>query len=621
MGVFSWPVVLLALVVWLISLPVQAASAPDCLPRILSMTSAEAHGSGGVRPASGWQPVTLPDIRKRPWSDLRGEVWYRIDWERGCAPGAAGPPLALRVDGLVIAGEIHLNDHFLWRDASLVEPLSLSWLMPRWWPLPDALLRDGVNTIWVRVLAPEGLAQGLGTLQLGAADSIEASHLQRTWVQRTVLFLTIGLSSAMGLICLTIWCLRRAERAFGWYALMTFCWGLYLFTTLALTPWPFETALAHTRLNHASYLLYVACFCLFTWRFGGQRLPRLERWLGLVTALGLAVALFAPYPLVESTWLGAVLIFLANCLQFQFHAWRTRKPMHLLLALCYLAFLVTGIHDAYVLTHGTQEQNIWTTLTGPLAALFIGVLMGTQLVASIRRAEYFNRELQDHVTQARAELSEVLRREHQYALNHAKLQERMHLVHDLHDGLGGSLVRNMALVEQSPTPLSNERMLSLLKVLRDDLRQVIDHGSSAGAVTPATPVQWAAPLRHRFTRLFDELDVDSSWRIAEHWRIPPSTLQCLGLMRIAEEALANVIKHSRARHVQVQCVQPQADLLQLDITDDGCGFDPEAVRHAGLSVGMRSMAARAERLGGSLSVTSGPGSTTVRVTLRVELSA
>lgn len=38
-------------------------------------------------------------------------------------------------------------------------------------------------------------------------------------------------------------------------------------------------------------------------------------------------------------------------------------------------------------------------------------------------------------------------------------RERLRIVHDLHDGLGGSLVRSLALVEQAGSPLSNERML------------------------------------------------------------------------------------------------------------------------------------------------------------------
>ena len=128
-------------------------------------------------------------------------------------------------------------------------------------------------------------------------------------------------------------------------------------------------------------------------------------------------------------------------------------------------------------------------------------------------------------------------------------------------------------------------------------------------------MQWAAPLRHRFTRILDDMGVQTQWNIAAQWQGRPSALQCLGLTRLLEEALSNVIKHSRARHVRIECTQPQPDTLHLCIDDDGVGFDVQAVQHAGLSVGMRSMAARAERMGGMLEVVSGVSGTRLTVVL------
>ena len=229
--------------------------------------------------------------------------------------------------------------------------------------------------------------------------------------------------------------------------------------------------------------------------------------------------------------------------------------------------------------------------------------------------ERFNRELEQGVARARADLAQALEREHAQALEHTKLQERMQIAHDLHDGLGGSLMRSMALVELAPQPLANQRVLSLLKVLRDDLRQVIDHGSSAGAQVPDTPVQWAAPPRHRFTRIFDEMGVTLQWDMPPQWQGRPSALQCLGLTRLVEEALSNSIKHSRARQVRVECTQPQPNTLLLCVEDDGVGFDVQAVQHAGLSVGMRSMVTRAERIGGTLEVVSSSAGTKLTVKL------
>ena len=132
---------------------------------------------------------------------------------------------------------------------------------------------------------------------------------------------------------------------------------------------------------------------------------------------------------------------------------------------------------------------------------------------------------------------------------------------------------------------------------------------------PATPQQWLATLRHRFTRLFDELDVDASWSYPPNWVQAPSALQCLALTRVVEEALTNVVKHSLATHVRVTLSHADGGEVRLRIEDDGVGFDMNAVQSAGVSVGMRSMQARIARVGGELFVQSEPGATVLTVHL------
>ena len=404
---------------------------------------------------------------------------------------------------------------------------------------------------------------------------------------------------------------------------MALTWLAYLTTYLAYTQWPWPDALARSRFSMVALVGYVLSACLFTLRFGGQRLPRTERMLWALAALGAGTAVFVPDDVAGlwfgRVWQGAMWVFMFNCLQFQWHAWRPRpegrKQLHMLLALCWLAVMALTVTT---LIPGVDRWNVarnWAAFSGLLVISLVMLLLGAQLMQRVRSVERFNRALEQGVSEARAQLAQALAREHTRALEHTRLQERIQLAHDLHDGLGGSLIRSMALVEQAPQPLPNERVLSLLKMLRDDLRQVIDQGSSAGAQVPATPVQWAAPLRHRFTRILDEMGVTSLWDMPPHWQGRPSALQCLGLTRLVEEALSNTIKHSRARQVRVQCTQPQGGALCLRIEDDGVGFDVEAVRHAGLSVGMRSMMARAERIGGTLEVVSSSAGTKLTVKL------
>ena len=608
---------LAALVLWLPA----GVLADTCAPRIVSVQAAPA--LDGARPLTGWVDVTLPDTWSRRWPAHGDSGWYRIDWERSCTNGE---PVALGIDGISVAGEVYNNGDLLWRDAFLVEPLSRSWNVPRWWVLPESGLQPGVNTVWVRAVGPAALGPGLRAVRLGDASTVAAQHYRTQWRQRTLYLINAVLCGMAGALFSVVWTLRRntpAGAAYGWFGLMALTWLAYLTTYLAYTQWPWPDALARSRFSMVALVGYVLSACLFTLRFGGQRLPRTERMLWALAALGAGTAVFVPDDVAGlwfgRVWQGAMWVFMFNCLQFQWHAWRPRpegrKQLHMLLALCWLAVMALTVTT---LIPGGDRWNVarnWAAFSGLLVISLVMLLLGAQLMQRVRSVERFNRALEQGVAEARAQLAQALAREHTRALEHTRLQERIQLAHDLHDGLGGSLIRSIALVEQAPQPLPNERVLSFLKMLRDDLRQVIDQGSSAGAQVPATPVQWAAPLRHRFTRILDEMGVTSLWDMPPHWQGRPSALQCLGLTRLVEEALSNTIKHSRARQVRVQCTQPQGGALCLRIEDDGVGFDVEAVRHAGLSVGMRSMMARAERIGGALEVVSSSAGTKLTVKL------
>jgi signal transduction histidine kinase len=80
------------------------------------------------------------------------------------------------------------------------------------------------------------------------------------------------------------------------------------------------------------------------------------------------------------------------------------------------------------------------------------------------------------------------------------------------------------------------------------------------------------------------------------------------LFRIAQEALANVAKHSEARRVELRLAW-EDDQVSLSIRDDGNGFDVS--RAAGKGLGLASMRERAEQPGGALAIASAPDGTCV----------
>jgi PAS domain S-box-containing protein len=93
--------------------------------------------------------------------------------------------------------------------------------------------------------------------------------------------------------------------------------------------------------------------------------------------------------------------------------------------------------------------------------------------------------------------------------------------------------------------------------------------------------------------------------------------------RVAQEALTNVSKHAKAGEVSV-AVTSGTGVVQVEVTDDGMGFDPLDVREflrAG-KVGLASMRERAELSGGTLTIRSRPGGgTTVSASLPFEVLA
>jgi signal transduction histidine kinase len=93
------------------------------------------------------------------------------------------------------------------------------------------------------------------------------------------------------------------------------------------------------------------------------------------------------------------------------------------------------------------------------------------------------------------------------------------------------------------------------------------------------------------------------------------------LLRIAQEALTNIIKHSRAERADISLdYSPQS--ISLQIADNGAGF--AVADHAGPRdghFGLLGISERAQRLGGKLTVTSTPDSgTVIRVEIPTELS-
>jgi signal transduction histidine kinase len=115
----------------------------------------------------------------------------------------------------------------------------------------------------------------------------------------------------------------------------------------------------------------------------------------------------------------------------------------------------------------------------------------------------------------------------------------------------------------------------------------------------------ATALREYVVRWSEGAEIRADFRVQGERRVPLEVEQAL--FRIAQEALANVARHSGAGHAEVDLIYT-ADTITLRVADDGRGFDPS--RNPGGGFGLQSMRERLVRLGGHVNIESAPGNGT-----------
>ena len=156
-----------------------------------------------------------------------------------------------------------------------------------------------------------------------------------------------------------------------------------------------------------------------------------------------------------------------------------------------------------------------------------------------------------------------------------------------------------ALLEQDPKA-ANDRLMEAERLM-DEVRRELT--GLIGELRPLTmDGQDLAPmLRGYASDWASQCNIDLDLRVQDILPLPPEAEQAL--FRIAQEALANVSRHSQAQKATVSLVKDDATVT-LTISDDGQGFDTGS-SHTG--IGLHSMRERAKVLGGTCTIDSSPG--------------
>jgi Signal transduction histidine kinase len=191
------------------------------------------------------------------------------------------------------------------------------------------------------------------------------------------------------------------------------------------------------------------------------------------------------------------------------------------------------------------------------------------------------------------------------------LQERQRLSHEIHDGIAQTLcalrwqaqLLHHRLTEMGMDVDEARQLEELAEKAHQDIRESLEllHNCSGDGDIFSQLQEYMEHLK-RDANIDFKLDMPTG-------EPDMHSLVKLELLRICQEALTNIRKHSGAHNVRVK-LKPMNHHLEMSIADDGCGFDTLGYYRNGRwtkGYGLAIMKERADSIGGKLDVLSSPG--------------
>ncbi len=216
-------------------------------------------------------------------------------------------------------------------------------------------------------------------------------------------------------------------------------------------------------------------------------------------------------------------------------------------------------------------------------------------------------QLEEHFNQMAQQLAESMAQRQALAEQNARLAERARLSRDLHDSVKQHLFAvsmqvgaALAQVERGGEAPRSHLLEAdtLISQAQQDLTALIHE------LRPSVLQQKGLPtaLREQALNWSRQHTIAVTLDLSEERTAPLAVEEAF--WRIAQEALANVARHSQASQVQVR-LSYSPEQVTLSIADNGRGFDPERAEQSG--IGLHSMRERMAGVGGTVSIQSRPG--------------
>ena len=576
----------------LVALILESVRTPGTISGAQRLVQAEfsLHGDKG-----SWQPITLPDNWHQRLPGYDGFGWYAF---HVLLPQAPKELWGIYIPQLSMNAELYINGSLTSGGGSMQGAVSRHWNLPLYFQIAPSMLHAGGNEIKIRLRGFSDGNAGLAPVFIGLDKSLFPVYRGRLLHSHELSVGAFSVNLALGLILLVWW---RASRdiAFFWFAS-----GSLLSCVYILDSFWVNATFSHYDwrwITHATVAWSMCFYYLFMLRMLERRVGWPERILLIYTGFGAILLRLADHvqqlSFALSLHIGGLAMVL-HLIALSCISWlRDGNRLHLWLGV-YMAFVAAfGFADWVPMAFHLERNTPFVYYLGPVAfSLAVSLVLLTRFLNALDAERNFARNLRVSLEKQEKKLQEQHRQIADLEREHAVNDERIRIVRELHDGLGGHLMSALSLSEQQQNPISANIHNAL-----DEFRIIMDSLDAGTNV-----LTMLGMLRQRIEPSLEDAGIALKWNV----KCKPEGMgegpeASLHVMRIVQESVANAIRHGKSKQIALRM-----DESGFDIADDGCGFPADDVKRGR---GLNNMEWRAKQLGARMDIQSIPPGVRVKV--------
>lgn len=522
-------------------------------------------GTFNPQKVSTSQQVTLPHDWLREHKKYN-EGWYRFNFFVDERPRAL---YAIYFPTVSQNAAVYLNGIEVGNGGSFSEPVSRNWPRPLIFPVAPELIQEDKNELLIQMVSSPSGRGLLPGFYVGPREGLLPAFWYRYGIKVTVANAITIVMGVYGILLLLIPLRRSEETQYLWGGAIILGFTSHSIPTIVANA-PFEP-IVWEMWRHFSIGLTTLFINFFTNRFIPVSRTKQEQGISLllivyIFASGITIATdnHSLYFQWGDRFWGILSLALGSLAAYNFMLGLRFSPTlsnHAIMASGML-LIFFGAHDVLSVAGLIQRQHGYLIhYATPIFALIFSFIFFIRFADSRNNVETLNKELKSRVEMKAKELDSSYKQITKLEKQQAAIEERERITRDMHDGIGGYLASALALAER-------HGLAELEQNLRDaseEMRTIIDVADSENDLTHAI-----GSMREKIERRLKTANIKLQWSVRNVKELAGNNNNLIiNVVRIIQECLNNVIKHSNATVVDISLFHFSDEFITLKICDNG----------------------------------------------------